>query len=44
VVNGLEHTLSPLDAGGVIEPGKSANLAMKGATGTRTMKEGVWQQ
>lgn len=44
VINGLEHTLSPSDAGGVIEPGKPANLTMKGARETRTMKEGVWQR
>ncbi len=44
VINGLEQTLAPLDAGSVIEPGKPANLTMKGARETRTMKEGVWQR
>lgn len=44
VINGLDQTLTPLEAGGVIEPGKPANLTMKGAKETRTMKEGVWQR
>jgi hypothetical protein len=44
VINGLDQTLAPLEAGGVIEPGKPANLTMKGAKETRTMKEGVWQR
>jgi cytosine/adenosine deaminase-related metal-dependent hydrolase len=44
VVNGLEQTLTPTDPNGTIEPGKPANLMMKGARETRTMKEGVWQQ
>ena len=44
VIDGLEQTLAPLDAGGVIETGKPANLTLKGARETRTMKEGVWQR
>jgi hypothetical protein len=44
VINGLEQTLSPLDASGVIAVGEPANLTLKGARETRTMKEGVWQR
>lgn len=44
VVNGLEHTISPLGADGVIEPGKPANFTLKGLKETRTMREGQWQR
>jgi hypothetical protein len=44
VVNGLGQTITPVADGVPIEAGLPANLILKGANQSRTMREGQWQR
>ena len=42
IVRGLGMTIQPVSGGGPIEPGRPADLTLKGATGLRVMRAGKW--
>ena len=42
IISGLGHQIEPLP-GGILEQGQPANLVMRGAPRTRTMRQGVWE-
>jgi hypothetical protein len=43
IVDGMSKTVEPIAGGTSIEAGNPANLQLKTAAATRTMKDGQWQ-
>ena len=43
IVDGLGKTMEPIAGGMPIDAGNPANLTLKSASATRTMKDGQWQ-